>query len=308
MVRLSVEPKTAPMSWESFVLKTSPRSIALDGYVAARPQFDSAGPRVNFNHHEGVDRLATRATCAQTLIAVRQGLFELFADLHGNPDATLYLNDCDEDVCLSVFILTHSALVRSVVNPLLNKLVFMEDMLDATAGAYPFPSDLEALAELLWVFRPYHLFRTSGELDRRDGSEFASIITDVGNRIMAYITGHAGTVELDTRHERISGGKSWMFVREVGANARIGMYSDGIRAFVASRERPDGRRVYTLGRLSKFIPFPIPEIITVLEKLEGNPEDHWGGGDTIAGSPRVQGSRLPPEEVVRVVNEVLKTS
>lgn len=54
---------------------TEPFSIALDGYVNVGPRFDHEGPRVNFNHHEEVDRLATRATCGQVLMAIRQGLF-----------------------------------------------------------------------------------------------------------------------------------------------------------------------------------------------------------------------------------------
>lgn len=32
------------------------------------------GPRANFNHHEGVSRLETRATCGQVLLAIRMGL------------------------------------------------------------------------------------------------------------------------------------------------------------------------------------------------------------------------------------------
>lgn len=58
------------------------------------------------------------------------------------------------------------------MNPLLNKLVFMEDMLDTTAGAYPFPKEMETLHQLMWVFSPYHRFRVNGGLDNRDPLSF----------------------------------------------------------------------------------------------------------------------------------------
>ena len=56
--------------WEKFCHETPPYSIALDGFVAEGPRFSFKGLRANFNHHEGVDRLATRATCSQILLAV----------------------------------------------------------------------------------------------------------------------------------------------------------------------------------------------------------------------------------------------
>ena len=63
-VTLHMRPQDEPLTWEQFCATVGPYAVALDGYVAAGPRFDPAGPRVNFNHHEEVDRLATRSTCA----------------------------------------------------------------------------------------------------------------------------------------------------------------------------------------------------------------------------------------------------
>ncbi len=98
-VVLHVEPRTPPLSWEEFCQKTGPFSIALDGFVGTGPRFDENGPRANFNHHEEVSRLETRATCGQVLMAIRQGLFDCFRDEQG-VQVSAYVNDCDEDVCL----------------------------------------------------------------------------------------------------------------------------------------------------------------------------------------------------------------
>ena len=51
------------MSWEEFRKKKPACSIALDGCVAGQTKYSPAGPFANFNHHEAVDRLATRSTC-----------------------------------------------------------------------------------------------------------------------------------------------------------------------------------------------------------------------------------------------------
>lgn len=305
MLTLHIKPNTVPMSWQEFIRSAPERSIALDGYVAAGPRFNPRGPWANYNHHEEVSRLETRATCAQVLLAIRQGLFETFRNGKGNADAQIFVNDCDEDVSLSIFILRNHQLALGTMNPALNRLVFMEDMMDSTAGAYPFPRDLETLQALMWVFNPYHRFRVGGGLDKRDPDDFREVIEDIGRRIMADITGHGERLELDTRYDRVGGGCGWTMVREVGSNARLGVYSDGIQAFVAVRERADGKFVYTLGRSSNFIPFPVPKFLKALNAEEGNDGDPWGGSDIIAGSPRSSGSRLTPDEVTRIIDDVL---
>lgn len=304
-IRLVVRPSDPPLAWDAFCAATPPFSIALDGYVADGPRFDPKGPRQNFNHHEAVSRLETRATCGQVLVAARQGLFDCFRDAEG-PRADVYVNDCDEDVCTAWFLLRHCHFAESATNPLLNRLVGIEDMLDTTAGGYPFPPELEALQELAWVFEPYRRFRITGAIDRRKPDEFLGVITDVEHRIMAHIAGRGQRIPLDTRYERIGGGRGWVMVKEIGAQARTGMFADGNRAYVSVRERPQGGFGYTVGRMSQYIQFPVPEILSALNAAEGLTTDRWGGGDTIGGSPRATGSTLTPDEVARVVETVLE--
>jgi hypothetical protein len=304
-ISLIVQPNVGGLSWAEFLGGTSKYSVALDGYVCHGPAYDSEKIVVNFNHHEGVDRLATRATCGQVLMAIRQGMFSTFRTKLG-PEATVFVNDCDEDVCTSWFLLSNHHLVVETMNPLINKLVSMEDALDATAGAYPFPADLPALQELAWVFEPYRQFRLNGGLDKRNADSFLSIIKDVEHRIMMYVMGKGHTIPLDIRYDTVGGGKGWVMVKEVGAHARTGMFSDGIKAYVSVRERANDKFTYTLGRLSPFIPFDLLKLTDVLNQAdEVTRDDKWGGGNNIMGSPRVAGSSLSPEELTKIINESL---
>lgn len=303
MIRLIVEPSTPPLSWNEFLKSMPRRSIALDGYVKTGPKFNMKGPFKNFNHHENVPRLETRATCAQVLVSIRQGLFDSFQDERGNPDCILYVNDCDEDVSLSVFLMRNHNLVNGVMNPLLNKLVFMEDMLDTTAGAYPFPKDLESLQQLMWVFRPYHKFRVEGGLGKRNPVEFEEVIDDIGMRIAKYAVGESEKIELDTRFEVLQSSEYFSVVKEIGPNARIGVFSSGVKAFISIRKRSDTIWDYTLGRTSLMIPFNIPKILRKCNQVEGNKNDLWGGSDIVAGSPRIGGSKIPPDKLVRIAAE-----
>jgi hypothetical protein len=303
-ITLRMRPRASPLSWEEFCATHGPFSMALDGYVVAGPRFDPSGPRINLDHHTEVDRLATRATCAQVRLAICQGLFLAFRDAEG-PRAEVYVNDCDEDVCTSWFLLKYAHVLDYVVNPLLNSLVGIVDVLDTTAGAYPFPLDLPVLQELAWVFAPYRSFRCGGGLDRKDPAEFVGVVQEVEDRILRHITGRGRRLPLDTRYEKMGGGPGWVMIREVGAQARTGVFADGILAYISVRERPDGRWTYTVGRMSPFVPFDVPAILHALNQAEADGPHAWGGGNLVGGSPRVEGSRLPPAEVERIVNGLL---
>lgn len=307
-VNLIMRPEQAPISWEKFCEEALPFSIALDGYVNQGPRFQKEGPRANFNHHEEVDRLATRATCSQVLMAIRQGLYKCFRNGKG-PELSAYANDCDEDVCLSWFLLKYGYLAEHTMNPLLNRLVSLTDMMDTTAGAYPLPSDMPILQEMAWAFEPYRNFRLGGQLSRRDPAAFASIVTDVENRIMRHITGSGQKISLDTAYETIARGKDgWTMVKEIGTYSRTGMFADNIQAYVSVRKRHDGNKDVTIGRMSIFIPFDVPKIIERLNQEENliDNGDQWGGGNTIGGSPRIGGTKLTNEKLFEIIEEEVR--
>ena len=158
---------------------------------------------------------------------------------------------------------------------------------------------------LAWIFEPYHAFRNSGAIDRKQASEYVRVVTDVELRILSHVAGKGQSIPLDTRYERIGGGPGWAMIREHGAQGRTGAFGDGIRAYVAVRERGDGKWTYTIGRMSPFVPFDVPALLAALDRAEGSTgPDRWGGGNTIGGSPRVGGSKLTPAEVTKIVDGI----
>jgi hypothetical protein len=132
-ISLCMRPDVPPLGWEEFCATHGPYTIGLNGYVASGSRFDPAGPRLNLDHHTGVERLATRATCAQALLAIRQGLFDCFRDGDG-PRAEVCVNDCDEDVCTAWFLLARADLAAPGNTPRLDRLMSLVDVLDTTAG------------------------------------------------------------------------------------------------------------------------------------------------------------------------------
>lgn len=310
IVNLNVDPTIVPMTWKQYCKSYSTHSIAIDGFVIGGPNWqgtNEGGPRANFNHHENVDRLATRATCAQVLMAIRHGLFNQFRDSNGSILINIDSNDCDHDVCTTIALLRHSHMVDNAIAPSVNRLVDMVDKLDTTAGAYPFSPDLPFLEELAWIFEPYSIFRLNGGLDNRNGNEYISIINDVENRILSSIVGKGKVIPLDTRYEVLQSGNGWVSVKEIGGNARTAMFHDGIRAYVAPRERNDGGYTVTLGRMSAYVDFDLDALYYNLNKEEGllDSNDKWGGSNTVGGSPRVKGTSLSLEIIYKVINDVI---
>ena len=310
MFGLSIEPGVV-MSWERFCREKPPYGIALDGYVEGPPRYDMAGPWVNLNHHEGVHRLATRATCEQVLVSIRMGLLEAFEA--GLAPGTVYVNDVDEDVCLSMWLFRHFRQLDTSRSERIHRLVYLEGLIDTTAGAYPLPLDAPELMELAWIFKPFHdrcRLQDPGLLSLGDRE---LIVEEVGRHIGRYVRGRAEQVDLDVRYTVLGGGPGWALVKEVGVHARTAMRARGIRAFVTAREprrdRAPGRHDYTLARMSPYVPFPIPALFDALNAADGispDESDRWNGGDTVGGSPRKRGSGLDAAAVERVINETLK--
>ena len=307
MIRVYLEPRVV-MKWEDFI-NTKPRfSIALDGYVKGPPRFLIQGPYANFNHHEGVARIATRSTCAQVYYYIRLGLLDTFQK-NGKPNARVYINDVDQDVCLSYWLLKNSEKLDGLrFDNVLVQLILFEDILDASAGAYPISPDNPHIHRQAWIYAPYTRARTDGSIYGMSKNEMKDILRSVCARIDAAIDGRGGEIEVDTRYEKIGGGPGWQLIYEKGAYARTKLFSKKIRAYVSLIENRQGTYAYTIGKMSPFVMFPLERIYDALNAAEGlsSSENGWGGSTIIGGSPRKTGSRLSPEKVQQVINACIK--
>ncbi len=304
--RLHVEPNTKPLTRVEFAQR-GPRAIALDGYVGEGPYFDPVLLQHNANHHEGCDRLATRATCAQVMIGLRMGLYEQFIDELGNFDADGYVNDCDNDVGMSTWLLANPELATHAMNARLNRLCGMVDLLDATAGCYPFPPGLPSMRIMNWIFEPYWEFRKSGQLDRRDAAQFHRVLSDVHGRISEYWGGNRiQELPYDGRFKIIGQGRhDWKLIHEIGSNARTAIFAKGIKAFIAVRQRPDGRRVLTFCRQSLGVCFPMNRLYANFNLADPVPGEKHGGSDIVGGSARVGGCGLSEERIIELTDQTI---
>lgn len=296
-IQLFVEPLTVPMPFSKF---RGPYKLALDGYVSGPPEFNMEDPSGTCNHHEGVDPLATRSTTGQIQMVIRQGLIEQrFRDKDG-PRVNVFVNDCDQDVCTAWALILWHWRTEIILNPRLNRLVDMEDKLDCTAGAYPYPRDMPMLRNLAWIFEPYNQFRLTGQLDRRDARAYRCVIDDVVCRIGKHIDGDEEEIPLEDGYDTLGRANGWTIVRETGAQARTRMLSEGLRRVVSVRERPDGRYVYSILKFQLFDPYSLPGLCGALNRHEGiATADIWGGRPNAVGSPRVAGTSMDPDQMAR---------
>lgn len=305
-IELVVRPGPA-LTREQFLSTHAPYAIALDGYVFGEPWLHVApgGPYRNFNHHETVDRSCTSATCEQARRAVVLGIYDLFRR-EGERTATLYVNDCDQDVCLSTWILMNP---DRATEPLVRVVSQIIDLLDMSAGVFPMPHERDLLGQVRWVFDPY--VRVRPRLVQMSAEAQREVIADVHLRLDQFVIGRAEVAPLEGEFTRLGGGDGWMLAEVSHQSAREKIVSSGVRAAVELFGRVGERYSYTLWRRSEYVvKFPVRELLAALNVAEGfQPVDPtgWGGAETVGGSPRGRGSALDPQQVEAIVNRVINS-
>jgi hypothetical protein len=310
-INLIAQPRKS-LSWEEFLKLDTGPSVSLDGYCHDAPNYSEATKHVNFDHHHGVVREATMSTAEQVYMAIKGGLYESFKK-DAVPFANVYINDCDQDTCLAIFILENYKFFEGASSiPHFNRLLNIDSKFDITGGAYPVNLRDELLEKHAWVFEPYTNIRKSGELATASAEVMMNCVEAVCARIHKFILGEAERIEMDTRHEILRTSsylKGFFLVKETGGNsARYHLFSKGMNAFISVvAQKSDGKYVYSIGRKSRYIPFPIQEFFVLLNNKEGlTRQNGWGGSDIIGGSSRELGSSLNPDEVFDLIEEYLQ--
>lgn len=300
-IKIIVLPRKS-MSWSEFLSGTPQRSIALDGVVHGGPSWDENTLHVNFDHHDGVVREATMSTAMQVLFAIKGGLMDRMGET-----CRIYVNDPDQDTTFACWLLLHHKLFSgSQSHPVINRLLALNDKWDITGGAYPMSLDDQLVRQHCWIFEPYTNLRKYGHLATADESTMRICLEACFYRLSSALMGNAREKDLDIRRVIWHDGPRFKIIDEIGGNeARYHMFSQGLKAYVSLvARRPDGRFVYTIGRRSRYIDFPVSELYSVLSGAEPSPAP-WGGSDLIGGSNRERGSGLGWETVRDVVEAYL---
>ncbi|MDP2696166.1 MAG: hypothetical protein Q8O87_02860 [bacterium] len=297
------------MDWEGFLANTPEYSIALDGMVHGGPNYDPTTNHINFDHHSGVVREATMSTAMQVFFAIKGGLAKALAR-NGRIDANIYINDTDQDTAFAVWLLINYKKFEGTQNiPHINRLLALDDRWDITGGAFPMNLDDQLIRQHNWVFRPYAELRKSGGLASATPEIMLNNLEAVLSRLDKYLMGQAEETELDTRHEILHDSPQFKIVDEIGGNeARYYLFSNGMDAFISLvARRPDGRCVFSVGRRSRYIPFPVTKLYSDFNEAERlTPENGWNGSDIIGGSSRELGSGLAWEALRDIANDRLR--
>jgi hypothetical protein len=298
-------------TWDHFVASSPESSIALDGIVQGGPRYDEMLRRANFDHHDGVVREATMSTAMQVFFAIKGGIIGALTPPR-QQQINLFINDTDQDTALAVWLfLNHNLFEGTGSIPTVSRLLALTDRLDITGGAFPMNLDDQIVRQHNWIFRPYTDLRKSGRLATATDFILKDNLVAVLARLDKFMMGQAGEVELNTSHEMLHNTPRYSIVNEIGGNeARYHLFSRGMDAFVSLvATRPDGRYVYSIGRRSRFIRFPVRKLYDALnkaEKLENGAG--WNGSDIIGGSPRATGSGLHWTTVRDIIDATLTES
>jgi hypothetical protein len=283
------------MSWDKFQTSFPYGSIALDGVVHGGPNFNPITRHLNFDHHDGVVREATMSTAMQVFFAIKGGLMK--AQL-ANDQAKIcvLINDTDQDTSLAVWLLKRYKDFEGTKSiPHINRLLALDDRWDITGGAFPMNLDDQLVRQHTWVFKPYTDLRKTGALAQATEEVLRDNLESVLFRLDQFMMGQADEVELDTRHTTLFDSPQFKIVDEIGGNeARYFLFSQGMDAFISIvARRADDRLVCTVGRRSRYIPFPVPSLYRDFNEAEGlDSTTGWNGSDIIGGSSRQLGTGL----------------
>lgn len=318
-VRLWIDP-TQSFS-ESDARAMGGRTIFLDGAGDFPPKLDNKSRFYNLDHHQGVIRPFTLATCEQALVLVINGI-EL-----DEGDWTLYASEPDLDTLFAIWVLlnfrrvpklsTHS---KDVLLPLLR----LEGAIDANGSELANFCGLtqstlrEARSRLDNLYTREKEYRSKERWPDLDWREYTAAMLGEVDRLVytrADFQDHTsieeilGHLEIADRKVAVAcRDQSGIYEAERSLKNRFG---DQL-GIIALEKRKDGdTRHYTLRRVSALLNFDLGAAYDLLNIVDpavnGRPAgDRWGGSDDIGGSPRASGTRLQPSEILRVLQQAYR--
>lgn len=287
-------------TWDRFC-EGKTHAIALDGYVAGGPEWDSKRKLVNFDHHDGVVREATMSTAKQVYFALKGGFCEWMG-----PKCDVYVNDIDQDTAMAIWILqNHHVFEGSASVPTISRILELNDRLDITGGAFPMNLSDSVYGTHCWIFEPYTNARRKGAIARADTEDMTVILDAICKRLTMLMMNQAGWVapDVDVKILYRDSAITVLDERTGGIESRHLAFAQNLipRTYLSLvADRDDGRRVYTLGKRSRYVDLPLRDVFARLNHVEGFTSPRgWGGSDLIGGSDRTDGSGLSWEQILK---------
>ena len=318
-VRVCIDPKQTFS--ESDARGMGGRVIFLDGAGHFPPKLDNRSRFYNLDHHQGVIRPFTLATCEQALVLVVNGI-EL-----DEGDWTLFASEPDLDTLFAIWVLLNfrrvpklSSRSKDVLLPLLR----LEGAIDANGSELADFCGLtqntlrEARGRLDNLYTREKEYRTKERWPDLDWREFAAAMLGEIDRLVytrADFQDHTSIEEI-LGHLEIADRKVAVACRDQSgiyeAERRLKNRFGDQLGIIALEKWKDGKyRHYTLRRVSAILNFDLGATYDLLNIVDpavnGRPaSNRWGGSDDIGGSPRVSGTQLPPSEILRVLRQAYR--
>ncbi len=293
-----------------------PQTIFLDGVYAGAPFCDNEARHYSLDHHAGVVRGFTLATCEQAAVMLLQGL-----PLSGGTWG-LWINDPDLDSMLAAWVLmNHVELLRDDRKLLRAAMpvIRLEGTIDAHGTDRELLSGLtgkayeHAKAQVDLLMAEERRLKTGRHWMVTDWAEYAC---DQLERIDRELLPEGAVDEL-------------LEIQEAGRailwGERIAVLLESTLGIYAVEERLKERygatlgvillRIdqdrYTLRLVDAFLPKNLEAVYKALNKIDpkartkGASPNVWGGSGDIGGSPRDTGTGLTGEQILAVLADVL---
>lgn len=296
--------------------KARERTIYLDGAAQCEPFMDHERQVYNLDHHDGVERSFTLATCEQALVLVRKGL-----NL-SDKKWEIWANDPDLDTVLAIWILLNHMHLKTGDTPVYRAivpLIRVEGIIDGLGLEYQDVAGLPRASHKEVMNRIDHLREDERRIKsegRWDDIDFATYTRKLLNRID----------EMFFRAEDFKDfkGLEELARAELDQNNSVIVYRTdmGIYEMEEYLKRVYGTRpallllqkadaVYTIRKSDLFFPLEMERVYRFLnhedpEVTGRNRENRWGGSQEIGGSPRLTGTGLKPSEIVRICRQAYR--
>jgi len=266
-------------------------SIAVDGFVQG-PEIDTDNHRYSFDHHHGCLRYCTTASCVQAWTAIMGGL---------DPSKyTVYVNDVDIDVCMSIWVLKNP---DRCTEPLVKRLVDAIGLGDMHAGAISVNGLTKACE---WVAAPQTDSLRNGDYHKLSNDGLMTVLESILHRITQYVNGDASADiadrDVQSNFEIKRNENGWVLVESDDPHVYQSLWRANFDRVVILRPQDDNSLAISIAKRTDFIDnFPLEKIFKELNKIEPG----WGGGTTIGGAPRNEDgsrSKLQLDDIVEVIN------
>ncbi|MEZ5333055.1 MAG: lysostaphin resistance A-like protein [Thermoanaerobaculia bacterium] len=291
-------------------------TIFLDGAAEGEPFLDVQRDVYNLDHHDGVVRGFTLATCEQAAVLVLRGL-----DLQAR-EWTVWANDPDLDTVLAIWVLLNhmrlreeGANVRGRILPLLR----LEGCIDVHGlerlelCGFPPDYEREVAARLESLRQREAEVRQTG---RWGDIDFPDYVLDLLHRIDDLVYEPSEFTD-EHRVEELARAELSNGRFAVACRSDEGVYEAeralrrlyGQRLGVVLLQKDD--HTYTVRQVDPFLPSSLARLweqLNLVDPRAGGRSsgNRWGGSEEIGGSPRKSGSGLTPKEIMAVVQQTFR--